>query len=231
MGSAQSASGRQHVARMTDALFGEPASPVASCSGTLRPLGPLGLRSAPWVCPAAAVTSAACDSRRRQRSSPPAACPLGRPPSADTADKAAMSFFDVKAASGRFEGVTRPYTEQDVQRLRGSVHVQNTLAQMGADKLWELLQAEPYVHALGALSGNQASRARAPRVRAGGSRQGSQVGVTAESGHLNAAAPLPLLPPPAPPNACTPPPPAAPPCVPPAPPCCLRRLYRWPRLA
>ena len=68
-----------------------------------------------------------------------------------------MSFFDVKAAEGRFEGVTRAYTEQDVQRLRGSVHVQHTLAQLGAEKLWKLLQSESYVHALGALSGNQAS--------------------------------------------------------------------------
>jgi hypothetical protein len=76
-----------------------------------------------------------------------------------------MSFFDVKAAEGRFEGVTRAYTEQDVQRLRGSVHVQNTLAQLGADKLWELLQSEPYVHALGALSGNQASGLGARRRR------------------------------------------------------------------
>lgn len=67
-----------------------------------------------------------------------------------------MSFFDVKAASGRFEGVTRPYTEQDVQRLRGSVKVEYTLAQRGADQLWELLKSEDYVHALGALSGNQA---------------------------------------------------------------------------
>lgn len=67
-----------------------------------------------------------------------------------------MSFFDVKAAEGRFEGVTRAYTEQDVQRLRGSVHVQHTLAQLGAEKLWKLLQEESYVHALGALSGNQA---------------------------------------------------------------------------
>jgi isocitrate lyase len=68
-----------------------------------------------------------------------------------------MSFSDVKAASGRFEGVTRPYTEQDVQRLRGSVKVEYTLAQRGADQLWELLKSEDYVHALGALSGNQVS--------------------------------------------------------------------------
>lgn len=143
-------------------------------------------------------------------------------------------FMDIKGAAGRFDGVTRPYTEQDVQRLRGSVkasrlarcrsslaaaavallsrscparcrlsaasplspsrridntlaqrachrcsrplspslpfsasssllscdplQIENTLAQRGADTLWELLKAEPYVHALGALSGNQARR-------------------------------------------------------------------------
>lgn len=67
-----------------------------------------------------------------------------------------MSYMDIKAASGRFDGVVRPYTEQDVQRLRGSVKVEHTLAQRGAEKLWELLKTEPYVHALGALSGNQA---------------------------------------------------------------------------
>lgn len=66
-----------------------------------------------------------------------------------------MSFMDIKSASGRFDGITRPYTEQDVQRLRGSVKIENTLAQRGAEKLWELLKNEPYVHALGALSGNQ----------------------------------------------------------------------------
>ncbi|PSC74855.1 Isocitrate lyase [Micractinium conductrix] len=79
--------------------------------------------------------------------------PLPYPPHTDTAT---MAFFDVKSAEGRFEGVTRAYTAQDVQRLRGSVKVENTLAQRGADKLWELLKSEPYVHALGALSGNQA---------------------------------------------------------------------------
>lgn len=79
-----------------------------------------------------------------------------------------MSFLDIPAASGRFEGVTRPYTEQDVQRLRGSVKVENTLAQRGAEKLWELLKSEPYVHALGALSGNQ--------VGAGGGRRRAAAG-------------------------------------------------------
>jgi isocitrate lyase len=57
---------------------------------------------------------------------------------------------------GRFNGIERNYTLDEVRRLRGSINVAHTLAERGALKLWELLQSEPYVHALGALSGNQA---------------------------------------------------------------------------
>jgi len=56
----------------------------------------------------------------------------------------------------RWAGVRRDYSGADVARLRGSVHVESTLARRGAEKLWELLHAEPYVNALGALTGNQA---------------------------------------------------------------------------
>ena len=56
----------------------------------------------------------------------------------------------------RWEGTRRDYTAQDVTRLRGSVHVEHTLARRGAEKLWKLVSFEPYVHALGALTGNQA---------------------------------------------------------------------------
>ncbi|KAL4856745.1 Isocitrate lyase [Chlorella vulgaris] len=91
-----------------------------------------------------------------RRQSPPSLAAAHHLAAARVRPFQAMSFFDVKAASGRFEGVTRPYTEQDVQRLRGSVKVEYTLAQRGADQLWELLKSEDYVHALGALSGNQA---------------------------------------------------------------------------
>ncbi len=63
----------------------------------------------------------------------------------------------------RFEGVTRPYAKADVERLRGSIRVEHTLAQMGARRLWELLHNEPFVPALGALTGNQAVQ----MVRAG----------------------------------------------------------------
>jgi isocitrate lyase len=54
------------------------------------------------------------------------------------------------------DGIVRPYTAADVERLRGSVRVEHTLARLGATRLWELLNTRDYVHALGALTGNQA---------------------------------------------------------------------------
>src|SRR6202040_1008309 len=56
----------------------------------------------------------------------------------------------------RWQGITRPYSLMDVERLRGSVRIEHTLAQMGAENLWNLLRTEPYVAALGAMTGNQA---------------------------------------------------------------------------
>jgi len=56
----------------------------------------------------------------------------------------------------RWAGITRPYTQQDVDRLRGSIHVEHTLARLGAERLWNLLQGESHVPALGAMTGNQA---------------------------------------------------------------------------
>lgn len=58
--------------------------------------------------------------------------------------------------SERFNGVERPYGVEDVMRLRGSVLIEHTLATKGAERLWELLHERDYVHALGALTGNQA---------------------------------------------------------------------------
>lgn len=58
--------------------------------------------------------------------------------------------------SERFKGVERPYTAEDVLRLRGSIQIEHTLARMGAERLWNLVNTEDYVHALGALTGNQA---------------------------------------------------------------------------
>ncbi|WP_029421193.1 isocitrate lyase [Alicyclobacillus macrosporangiidus] len=56
----------------------------------------------------------------------------------------------------RWWGIERPYTPEDVLRLRGSLHVEHTLARRGAEKLWRLIQEEPFIRALGALTGNQA---------------------------------------------------------------------------
>src|ERR1700676_4914452 len=60
------------------------------------------------------------------------------------------------ASNPRWKGVERPYTAEDVLRLRGSIHIEHTLARMGAERLWELLETEPYLNALGAMTGNQA---------------------------------------------------------------------------
>jgi isocitrate lyase len=56
----------------------------------------------------------------------------------------------------RWDGIERGYTEEDVRRLRGSVHVEHTLARLGAERLWQLLQERSYVAALGAMTGGQA---------------------------------------------------------------------------
>src|SRR5512140_1143118 len=68
-----------------------------------------------------------------------------------------------KLHARRFEGITRNYTEKDVEKLRGYIHISYTLDEMGARRLWELLHTEDYVNALGALTGNQAVQ----MVRAG----------------------------------------------------------------
>jgi isocitrate lyase len=56
----------------------------------------------------------------------------------------------------RWKGIKRPYSAEDVVRLRGSIQIEYTLARLGAVRLWNLLHSEPYVAALGALTGNQA---------------------------------------------------------------------------
>jgi isocitrate lyase len=60
------------------------------------------------------------------------------------------------AAWRRWEGIDRPYSAEDVARLRGTVHVEHTLARLGAERLWDLLNDEDYLPALGALTGGQA---------------------------------------------------------------------------
>jgi isocitrate/methylisocitrate lyase len=56
----------------------------------------------------------------------------------------------------RWSGIERPYAQADVERLRGSFRIEHTLARLGAERLWKLLHEEPYVAALGALTGAQA---------------------------------------------------------------------------
>jgi isocitrate lyase len=63
----------------------------------------------------------------------------------------------------RWKGVKRTYTADDVIRLRGSVQIEHTLAKRGAEKLWNLVNTEPFVNSLGALTGNQAMQ----QVKAG----------------------------------------------------------------
>jgi len=60
------------------------------------------------------------------------------------------------ASNPRWKGVERSYTAEDVLRLRGSIHIEHTLARMGAERMWELLQTDAYINALGAMTGNQA---------------------------------------------------------------------------
>ena len=63
----------------------------------------------------------------------------------------------------RWAGIERPYDSEQVKKLRGSIVVRHTLAELGTERLWQLLHTEDYVNALGALTGNQAMQ----QVRAG----------------------------------------------------------------
>ena len=75
------------------------------------------------------------------------------------------SFYDLvpSAPKGRYDGIERPYSVEDVEKLRGSFPIEYTLATRGSNKLWDLLHTEDQVSSLGALSGNQAMQ----MVRAG----------------------------------------------------------------
>ncbi len=68
-----------------------------------------------------------------------------------------------ETANDRFDGIQRDYAPDEVERLRGSVHIRHTLAEIGANRLWNLLQRDGHVAALGAMTGNQAMQ----MVRAG----------------------------------------------------------------
>ena len=67
------------------------------------------------------------------------------------------------AENPRWKGIRRGYSAEDVVRLRGSVHIEHTLARRGAEKLWKSVNEEPFVNALGAMTGNQAMQ----QVKAG----------------------------------------------------------------
>src|ERR1700722_8816670 len=60
------------------------------------------------------------------------------------------------ATNPRWKGVTRTYSAADVARLRGTLHIEHTIAMRGAEKLWAMMQKPDLVNALGALTGNQA---------------------------------------------------------------------------
>ncbi len=80
-----------------------------------------------------------------------------------------MAFLDLEQLKAdwrdnpRWKGVTRPYSAEDVVRLRGTVPVEHSLAKRGAEKLWEKITTKPFVNALGALTGNMAMQ----QVKAG----------------------------------------------------------------
>jgi len=76
-----------------------------------------------------------------------------------TADQIRMDWQN----NPRWKGITRPYQAEDVVRLRGTVAIEHSLARLGAEKLWGYLHKEPFVNALGALTGNQAMQ----QVKAG----------------------------------------------------------------
>ena len=67
------------------------------------------------------------------------------------------------ATNPRWKGIKRGYSAADVVRLRGSFPIEHTLARRGAEKLWDLVNTEPYVNCLGALTGGQAMQ----QVKAG----------------------------------------------------------------
>ena len=63
------------------------------------------------------------------------------------------------SSDARWSGIKRPYTGADVVRLRGSVHIDYTLARRGAERLWKSLSSEPFVGSLGTMTGGQAVQA------------------------------------------------------------------------
>ena len=88
----------------------------------------------------------------------------GNPPlRAGDQTQTAAELEEIWSTDPRWDGIERTYTADDVVRLRGSVREENTLAQRGAENLWNLLHTEDYIRALGAYTGGQAVQ----QVRAG----------------------------------------------------------------
>src|ERR1700675_2269069 len=81
----------------------------------------------------------------------------------------------------RWSGITRPYSYSDVLRLRGSIQIEYTLARLGAERLWNLMHADAYIPALGAITGNQAIEMVQAGLKAiyGSAWQGAAEGNTA----------------------------------------------------
>ena len=83
-----------------------------------------------------------------------------------------MAFLSVEelkkdwAENPRWKGITRGYTAEDVVRLRGNIPIEYSLAQRGAEKLWQLINNEPYVNCLGALTGGQAMQQAKAGIKA-----------------------------------------------------------------
>src|SRR5208337_3004607 len=69
-------------------------------------------------------------------------------------------------SDSRWNGVARPYSAEDVVRLRGTLRIEHTLARLGAERLWEMLNSDKYVNALGAVTGNQAVQMVAAGLKA-----------------------------------------------------------------
>ncbi len=78
-------------------------------------------------------------------------------------DKAATALRKQWHDDPRWKGINRPYKAEDVIRLRGNVQIEHTFARLGAEKLWKLVNTEPYVNCLGALTAGQAMQ----QVKAG----------------------------------------------------------------
>jgi isocitrate lyase len=78
-------------------------------------------------------------------------------------DQTELTTEEQKFQEERWAGITRDYTPADVARLRGTIDIKYTLADLGARRLWDLLHTEDFVHSLGAMTGNQAMQ----QVRAG----------------------------------------------------------------